>query len=90
MSSGAMIGRAMENGFSLMSEQTQLPDPEYFRKLLQMRMPFGKYKDRLLIDLPETYICWFSRKGYPAGQLGVMLKDVYEIKLNGLEGLLPR
>lgn len=51
-------------------------------------MPFGKYKGWFLIDLPETYIVWFSRKGFPDGSLGVMLKSVYEIKLNGLEGLL--
>ncbi len=51
-------------------------------------MPFGKYKGWLLIDLPETYLCWFSRKGFPDGSLGSMLKSVYEIKLNGLEELL--
>ena len=71
-----------------MTEQTPLPDPEYLLKLLHTRMPYGKYKDRLLIDLPETYICWFSRKGFPEGALGVMLKSVYEIKLNGLEELM--
>jgi len=71
-----------------MLEQPPLPDPEYLLKLLQARMPFGRYKDWLLIDLPETYICWFSRKGFPEGTLGVMLKSIYEIKLNGLEGLL--
>ncbi len=71
-----------------MTEQSEQPDPEYLLKLLQARMPFGKYKDRLLIDLPETYICWFSRKGFPKGALGVMLKSIYEIKLNGLDGLL--
>lgn len=71
-----------------MTEQDQLPDPEYLLKILKTRMPFGKYKDRLLIDLPETYICWFSRKGFPEGSLGLMLKSIYEIKLNGLEALL--
>ena len=71
-----------------MTEEIQLPDPAYLLKLLQTRMPFGKYKNQLLIDLPETYICWFSRKGFPKGSLGEMLKSIYEIKLNGLEGLL--
>ena len=66
------------------------PDPAYFLKLSQACMPFGKYKNRRLIDLPESYILWFARKGYPDGRLGLMLKDIYEIKLNGLEGLLPR
>jgi uncharacterized protein (DUF3820 family) len=74
---------------SLTSESEALtPDPAYFLKLTKTRMPFGKYKDRLLIDLPESYIIWVARKGFPKGLLGVMLKDVYEIKLNGLEGLL--
>jgi len=60
---------------------------EYFLKLSKMRMPFGKYKNRLLVDLPEPYVVWFSRKGFPEGQLGEMLKIVYEIKVNGLEYL---
>ena len=68
---------------------TESPDPAYFLELSQARMPFGKYKDRRLIDLPESYLIWMARKGYPKGSLGVMLKDVYEIKLNGLEKLLP-
>jgi uncharacterized protein (DUF3820 family) len=70
-----------------MIEETELPDPQYLLKLMYTRMPFGRYKDCPLIDLPETYICWFDRKGYPEGSLGVMLKSVYEIKLNGLESL---
>ena len=50
-------------------------------------MPFGRYKDRLLIDLPEPYVVWLAGKGYPDGQLGDMLRMVYEIKVNGLEYL---
>jgi uncharacterized protein (DUF3820 family) len=64
-----------------------LPNPEFLLKLSKTRMPFGKYKDRLLIDLPEPYIVWFSRQGFPKGQLGEMLQMVYEIKVNGLEYL---
>ena len=62
-------------------------DPELFLKLAKMRMPFGKYKGRLLIDLPEPYVVWFSRKGFPEGRIGEMLRIVYEIKTNGLEYL---
>ncbi len=64
-----------------------LPNAEFLLKLSKTRMPFGKYKDRLLIDLPEPYVVWFSRQGFPKGQLGEMLRIVYEIKLNGLEYL---
>ena len=56
-------------------------------KLARYRMPFGKYKDQLLIDLPEPYVVWFAKQGFPKGELGVMLGIVYEIKLNGLEYL---
>jgi len=62
-------------------------DPELFLKLAKTRMPFGKYKGRLLIDLPEPYVIWFSRKGFPEGRIGEMLRIVYEIKTNGLEYL---
>ncbi len=61
---------------------------EYFKKLTKARMPFGKYSNRLLIDLPESYILWFKEKGFPKGELGKMLQIVYEIKLNGLEYLI--
>ena len=71
----------MDNGIEL------LPDPEILIELANMRMPFGKYKDRLLIDLPEPYVVWFSQKGFPGGKLGEMLQMVYEIKVNGLEYL---
>ena len=64
-----------------------LPDPENLIKLAEMRMPYGKYKNRLLIDLPEPYVVWLSQKGFPKGELGEMLATVYEIKVNGLEYL---
>ncbi|MCL4166837.1 UNVERIFIED_CONTAM: hypothetical protein GTU68_050708 [Idotea baltica] len=51
-------------------------------------MPFGKYKDRNLIDLPEYYVVWYHNKGFPKGKLGTMLEQVYELKLNGLEELI--
>ena len=63
------------------------PDPEVLLRLARMRMPFGKYKDRRLIDLPEPYVIWFAQKGFPDGELGDMLQMVYEIKVNGLEYL---
>ena len=62
-------------------------DSAVLLELARMRMPFGKYKNRRLIDLPEPYVVWLSQKGFPAGQLGDMLRMVYEIKVNGLEYL---
>ena len=63
------------------------PDAAVLLELAKTRMPFGKYKGRLLIDLPEPYVVWFSQKGFPDGKLGDMLRTVYEIKVNGLEYL---
>jgi hypothetical protein len=51
-------------------------------------MPFGKYTGTLLIDLPEAYVVWFARSGYPEGEIGEMLASLYAIKENGLESLL--
>ena len=63
------------------------PDAAVLLELAGMRMPFGRHKDRRLIDLPEPYVIWFARKGFPSGHLGDMLRMVYEIKVNGLEYL---
>ena len=57
-------------------------------RLANARMPFGKYAGRLLIDLPEAYVVWFARVGYPGGELGEQLASLYSIKENGLEALV--
>ncbi len=64
------------------------PNPELLLELVKMKMPFGKYKDRLLCDLPVSYLEWFHQKGFPKGKLGILLEVLYEIKINGLEDLL--
>ena len=57
-------------------------------KIAHTLMPFGKYKGRALIDLPEPYVVWFHTNGFPEGELGRLLGLLYEIKLNGLEHLV--
>ena len=57
-------------------------------KLANYRMPFGKYADRLLVEIPERYYIWFANKGFPEGELGDFMRMMLEIKTNGLEYLL--
>ena len=64
------------------------PDGELLMQVVKMQMPFGKFKDSVLCDLPVSYLEWFQRKGFPKGKLGVLLEVIYEIKINGLEDLL--
>lgn len=64
------------------------PNGELLIQLVTMKMPFGKYKDTLLCDLPVSYLEWFQRKGFPKGKLGMLLQTMYEIRLNGLVYLL--
>ncbi len=61
---------------------------QFLIKLAQTKMPYGKYKGRFMIDLPEYYIVWYRNKGFPKGQIGNMLTTVYELKINGLEHLV--
>ncbi len=63
-------------------------DEKLLLDLVRTRMPFGKYKGRILCDLPEPYLVWYHQKGFPEGKLGMLLATLYEIKLNGLEYLL--
>ena len=63
-------------------------NPQLLKDLVTHRMPFGKYKGRLLCDLPEPYLVWFHQEGFPPGKLGQQIATLYEIKLNGLEYLL--
>jgi len=66
-------------------------DKEILLTLVRDKMPFGKYKDTLLADLPVSYLEWFVRKGgFPKGKLGMQLATVYEIKQNGLQDILDR
>ena len=63
-------------------------NPQILKDLVTMKMPFGKYKGRIMCDLPEPYLVWFQQEGFPPGKLGDMIATLYEIKLNELEYLL--
>jgi len=64
------------------------PDPNHLIELANYKMPFGKYKNHYLINIPEYYFVWYKQKGFPNGKLGLMMHEMYEIKLNGLEDLI--
>ena len=64
------------------------PDPSELIKLVNYTMPFGKYSGLRLLDLPEPYVVWFYSNGPMEGELGQMMRQLYDIKLNGLESLL--
>jgi uncharacterized protein len=61
---------------------------EDLEKLVTLEMPYGKYKGRVIADLPGNYLHWFAREGFPEGELGRLLELMREIDHNGLKGLL--
>ncbi len=63
-------------------------NPEHLQLLTTRIMPYGKYKGRVIADLPGNYLNWFARKGFPPGEIGVLLALMQEIDHNGLSSLL--
>ena len=62
--------------------------PEDLELLVTREMPFGKYKGRLIADLPGSYLNWFARTGFPRGEIGRLLALMQEIDHNGLRDIL--
>jgi uncharacterized protein (DUF3820 family) len=63
-------------------------NPELLQLLVTRIMPYGKYKGRLIADLPGNYLNWFACKGFPPGELGMLLALMQEMDHNGLSPLL--
>lgn len=61
---------------------------EDLQLLVTRAMPFGKYKGRLIADLPGNYLNWFARQGFPHGEIGRLLALMQEIDHNGLTDIL--
>lgn len=61
---------------------------QFLLKVANTRMPFGKYEGRLLLEIPEPYLVWYKQNGFPQGELGKLLEQMLEIKLNGLESIV--
>ena len=62
--------------------------PEDLELLVTRAMPFGKYKGRIIADLPGHYLNWFAREGFPQGEIGRLLQLMQEIDHNGLKEIL--
>jgi len=63
-------------------------DSEALQLLVTRVMPYGKYKGRVIADLPGQYLNWFAREGFPSGELGRLLALMQELDHNGLSSLL--
>jgi uncharacterized protein len=74
--------------FSGRNKTRNAMNPELLQKLITLEMPYGKYKGRLLADLPGHYLGWFAREGFPQGELGSLLALMYELDHNALRHLL--
>ncbi len=57
-------------------------------KLANTSMPFGRYQGRMLIDLPEEYLLWFSHREFPKGELGLLMQLALLVRSEGLETLV--
>lgn len=65
-----------------------VPNKQALIDLAKAKMPFGKFKGRYLVDLPEPYLVWFKQQGFPKGKLGDQLQQMLDIKINGLEPMI--
>jgi uncharacterized protein (DUF3820 family) len=63
-------------------------DQQHLLKLADWKMPFGKYSGFLIIDLPEEYLFWFQKKGFPEGELGQLMAFCLDLKIEGLDSLV--
>ena len=68
--------------------QEFIPDKKALIELANTKMPYGRFKGKLLVEIPEPYYVWYRQKGWPKGKLGEQMAAMYEIKVNGLEKLI--
>jgi len=65
------------------------PDKKVLLDIVTTQMPYGKYKGRLISDIPVHYLVWCKQKGaFPKGKIGDLMQNVLEIKSNDLGYIL--
>ncbi|MEM9548125.1 MAG: DUF3820 family protein [Bacteroidota bacterium] len=65
------------------------PDRRVLLEIVSTEMPFGKYKGRLICDIPVYYLVWCQQKGaFPKGRIGELMQNALEIKTNNLGYIL--
>jgi uncharacterized protein len=60
----------------------------HLTRLASYKMPYGKYKDWSLCDIPEEYLLWMNKKGFPENELGELLQVMLELHIHGLSHLV--
>ena len=65
---------------------------ENLADLEHYRMPFGRYQDAYLHNLPFEYLKWFVERGggFPSGRLGELMEFVYHTKADGSEMIFTK
>jgi hypothetical protein len=63
-------------------------EKQHLIKIANMKMPFGRYQGRVLLDLPDEYLLWFRKQGFPKGELGLLLELTLEVKTEGTDSVL--
>lgn len=83
-----MVANAQAAGGRGFCYSSGIMKPEHLQLLLTREMPYGKYKGRVIADLPGHYLGWFAREGFPRGEIGELLALMYELDHNDLRSLL--
>nr|WP_086939485.1 DUF3820 family protein [Thaumasiovibrio occultus] len=63
-------------------------DKQTLLRLANTKIPFGKYAGCYLVFVPEEYLLWFEKKGFPPGELGEQLAMMLELKRQGVDQVL--
>ena len=66
----------------------KMEQKQHFEYLANVRMPYGKYKDKKIIHVPEEYLLWLKNNTPVKGKLGEAIELIYTMKSNGIVHLL--